>query len=107
MQSVVSAINRTVSISQFNRGLAGQIFSEVKKSGAKVVMKNNEAEVVLVPPAEYVELMDMLNDYELLTIAMERLDHYDPATLISEEKMDRELAITQEEFDRAGEVEFE
>ena len=70
-------------------------------------MKNNEAEVVLVPPAEYVELMDMLNDYELLTIAMERLDHYDPATLISEEEMDRELAITQEEFDRAGEVEFE
>ena len=107
MQSVVSAINRTVPISQFNRGLAGQIFSEVKKSGAKVVMKNNEAEVVLVPPAEYVELMDMLNDYELLTIAMERLDHYDPATLISEEEMDRELAITQEEFDRAGEVEFE
>ena len=107
MQSVVSAINRTVSISQFNRGLAGQIFSEVKKSGAKVVMKNNEAEVVLVPPAEYVELMDMLNDYELLTIAMERLDHYNPATLISEEEMDRELAITQEEFDRAGEVEFE
>ena len=107
MQSVVSAIKNTVPISQFNRGLAGQIFSDVRKTGAKVVMKNNEAEVVLLPPAEYVELMDMMNDYELLTIALERVEHYDPASLISEEEMDHELAITQEEFDRAGEVEFE
>lgn len=107
MQSVVSAINRTIPISQFNRGLAGQIFSEVKKTGPKVVMKNNEAEAVILPPAEYIELMDALNDYELLTLAMERLDHYDPARLVSEEEMDRALHITQEEMDRAGEVEFE
>ena len=107
MQSVVCAINRTVSISQFNRGLAGQIFADVKKTGPKVVMKNNEAEAVILPPSEYVELMDILNDYKLLTIAMERLELYDPARLISEAEMDRELHITQEELDSAGEVEFE
>ena len=75
MQSVVSAINRTVPISQFNRGLAGKIFSEVKKSGPKVVIKNNEAEVVLLSPDQYIELMEALNDYELLKLAMERLGH--------------------------------
>lgn len=107
MQSVTSAINRTVPISQFNRGLAGQIFSDVKKTGPKVVMKNNEAEVVLLPPDQYVELMDILNDYELLSIAMERMEHYDPSALISEDEMDHELAITQEEYDSVGEVEFE
>lgn len=107
MQSVVSAVERTVPISQFNRGLAGQIFSDVKKNGPKVVMKNNEAEVILLPPKQYVELMDILNDYELLSLALERLENYDPSTLISEEELDRELAITQEEFDSAGEVEFE
>ena len=107
MQSVVSAINRTVPISQFNRGLAGQIFSDVKKTGPKVVMKNNEPEAVILPPNQYVELMDMLNDYELLSIAVERMEHFDPSTLISEEEMDRELGITQEEFDSVGEVEFE
>ena len=107
MQSVVSAINRTVPISQFNRGLAGQIFSEVKKTGPKVVMKNNEPEAVILPPNQYVELMDILNDYELLSIAVERMEHFDPSTLISEEEMDRELGITQEEFDSVGEVEFE
>ena len=107
MQSVVSAINRTVPISQFNRGLAGQIFSDVKKNGPKVVMKNNEPEAVILPPNQYVELMDILNDYELLSIAVERMEHFDPSTLISEEEMDRELGITQEEFDSVGEVEFE
>ena len=107
MRSVVSAVNRTVPISQFNRGLAGQIFSDVKKNGPKVVMKNNEAEVVLLPPQEYVELMDILNDYELLSLAMERMEHYDPSSLISEEEMDRRLGITQAELDSVGEVEFE
>ena len=84
-----------------------QIFSDVKKTGPKVVMKNNEPEAVILPPNQYVELMDILNDYELLSIAVERMEHFDPSTLISEEEMDRELGITQEEFDSVGEVEFE
>ena len=107
MQSVLSAITRTVPISQFNRGLAGQIFSDVKKTGPKVVIKNNEAEVVILPTEQYVKLMDIVNDYKLLCLALERMEKYDPATLISEEEMDRELGITQEEFDSVGEVEFE
>jgi PHD/YefM family antitoxin component YafN of YafNO toxin-antitoxin module len=60
MPSVVSAITNTVPISQFNRGLAGQIFEDVKRTGAKVVMKNNSAECVLMAPEEYVRLMDEL-----------------------------------------------
>lgn len=105
--SVVGAIRNTVPISQFNRGLAGKIFSDVKKNGAKVVMKNNEAEVVCVPPAQYVEMVDMLNDYELLTLALARLDSYDPARLISEEKVWDRLDITDDDLDEIGEVEFE
>ena len=107
MRSVVSAIENTVSISQFNRGQAGQIFSEVKKNGPKVVIKNNEAEVVMLSPEEYIQIMNLLNDYELLSVAMERLEHYEPSELISEDEMNRELGITQEELDGAGEVEFE
>ncbi len=107
MSSVVSAINRTVPISQFNRGQAGQIFSDVKNHGAKVVMKNNAAEVVLISPDEYVEIMDTLNDYLLLTMAVERMPNYDQSALISEEEMDKRLGITQEDLDSIDEVEFE
>lgn len=60
LQSVVSAIQNTVPISKFNPGLAGKIFADVKLNGPKVVMKNNEAEVVLLLPNQYVQLMDML-----------------------------------------------
>ena len=106
-KNVVSAINRTVPISQFNRGLAGKIFSDVKKNGAKVVMKNNEAEVVCIPPDEYVNMVDMLNDYELLTLAFERLNSFDPATLIPEDNVLEELGITDKDLDEVDEVEFE
>ena len=52
MESVVSVIRNTVPITQFNRGLAGQIFEDVKVSGPKVVIKNNVAECVLISPEE-------------------------------------------------------
>ena len=61
MASVISAIKNTVPISLFNRGQAGKIFEDVRKSGAKVVMKNNVAECVLLSPEEYVRLMDAVN----------------------------------------------
>lgn len=48
--NIRSAIENTISISQFNRGLAGKIFDEVKRYGAKVVMKNNSPECVLLSP---------------------------------------------------------
>ena len=107
MISVTSAVTNTVPISQFNRGLAGQIFSDVKVHGPKVVMKNNAAEVVLVSPEEYVDVMNALNDYLLLTMAVERMSHYDSSALISEEEMDKRIGITQEELDAAPEADFE
>ena len=94
MASVVSAITNTIPITQFNRGLAGKIFEDVKRSGAKVVMKNNAAECVLLSPEEYVRLMDEVNDARLLAAATERMAHYDPSTLISEEEMNRRLGVT-------------
>lgn len=107
MTSVVSAIRNTIPITQFNRGYAGQIFEDVKVHGAKVVMKNNTAECVLLSPDEYVRLMDELNDARFLVLAAERLANFDPAALIPEEKVWDRLGITDEELDAAGEVEFE
>lgn len=51
--SIVNTMKNTVSITQFTHGLAGKIFAEVKKYGAKVVMKNNTPECVLLYPEEY------------------------------------------------------
>ncbi len=107
MANITSAIRDTISISLFNRGLAGKIFEDVKQSGAKVVMKNNAAECVLMSPEEYVRLMDEVNDARLLTLANARMQNFNKDNLVSGEKLYEELGITKEDLDAVGEVEFE
>ena len=107
MVNIVSAIRNTVPISLFNRGLAGKIFDEVKQSGAKVVIKNNAAECVLLSPEEYVSLIDEVNDARLLTMASERMAKANPATFVPAEHLYEELGITQDALDAVGEVDIE
>ena len=73
-------LNHTVPITAFNRGKAGQIFSSVKQSGMTVVMKNNEAECVLLSHQRYNDLMERIENAELLAVAHERLRNFDPET---------------------------
>lgn len=107
MANIASAIRDTISISLFNRGLAGKIFEEVKQTGAKVVMKNNAAECVLLAPDEYIRIMDEVNDARLLAVATERMEHFDPSTVVAAEDLYKELGITQADLDAIGEVEIE
>lgn len=107
MGNVAKAITNTVSISQFNKGMAGQIFADVKKSGAKVVMKNNTAEAVIVSTDDYLEMVGTMNDLELYVKAVERMNDYDPSSLISEEDMMARFNITDIDLMQAEEVEFE
>jgi PHD/YefM family antitoxin component YafN of YafNO toxin-antitoxin module len=90
-----------------NRGLAGKIFEEVKKSGAKVVMKNNTAECVLLSPDEYIKLIDEVNDARLLMLASERMKKYDSSTTLSEKEMDTRLGIRPEDLEDYEGVEIE
>ena len=82
MANIASAIRNTIPISLFNRGLAGKIFEEVKQCGAKVVMKNNTAECVLLSPDEYIQLIDEVNDARLLTMAANRMAKADPSSFV-------------------------
>ncbi len=107
MANITSAIRDTIPISLFNRGLAGKIFEEVKQSGAKVVMKNNAAECVLMAPEEYIRLMDEVNDARLLALATERMEHFDSTSVIPADDLYKELGITKEDLDAIGEVEIE
>ncbi len=96
--NIIAAIENTIPISQFNRGLAGKIFADVRQNGAKVVMKNNTPECVLLSPEEYIRLMDALNDAQLLAIATERMEHFDLSQAIPEEEVKRKLGITEEDL---------
>lgn len=107
MESVANFIQNTVSITQFNRGMAGQIFEEVKKSGTKVVLKNNSVECILVSPERYLALMEELADAQLLATANARLACSKGKGSISSEELWKQFSVTQEEVDAIGEVEFE
>lgn len=107
MNSIRSAIENTISISLFNRGMAGKIFDDVKKHGAKVVMKNNTPECVLLSPDEYICLLDEANDARLLAVATERMSHYDPDSLIPQEQVDKEFGFLPADYENTDDIEFE
>ena len=106
-ENISGAIRSTIPISHFNRGLAGRIFEDVRQSGAKVVMKNNAAECVLLSPEEYLRLMDEISDARLALLAAERMKSFNPASLISADALYDELGVSQKELDGCGEVEIE
>lgn len=105
--NVMSAIQNTIPISHFNRGLAGQIFAEVRNIGAKVVMKNNSPECVLLSPEEYVRLMNELNEAKLIAVAAQRMATFDSSKAIPASDVYKELGITEEDLSGFDEVEFE
>lgn len=107
MANVASAIRDTVPISLFNRGLAGKVFDEVRKTGAKVVMKNNLAECVLMPPEDYVAIMDEIDDARLLAMATERMTAAYPNSFISGDDLWDEMGVTDNDIAVMPDVEFE
>ena len=107
MKSVMSALRDTVPINQFNRGLAGKIFEEVKKSGAKVVMKNNTAECVLLSPEEYAKLIDEICDARVLLLASDRMSRADLSKTVTQEEVYRELGLSAADLLGDEDVELE
>ena len=107
MTDLTNAITNTIPISVFNRGLAGKIFEEVRRCGAKVVMKNNAAECVLLSPDEYVRLMEEVNDARFLALATERMASSDLSKAVSEEDALKKLGIDRADIDGMEEVEIE
>ena len=107
MNGIRGAIENTVSISMFNKGLAGKIFADVRDFGAKVVMKNNAPECVLLSPDEYIKLMDEVNDARLLALATTRMNQFDASLLIPQATVDAEFGFTKEKLAEIEEIEFE
>ena len=80
----------TVPISRFNKGEASKIFDEVRKTGSKVVLKNNDPVCVLMSPEKYRAMVDELEDRKRYDLAEERLAN-DSGVYISHEDLMAEL----------------
>ena len=51
--------------------------------------------------------IDELNDARLLAVASERMAHFDPTSLISEEEMNRRLGVSENDLTGFDEVDIE
>ena len=107
MNFVKELSNKTVSISEFNRGLAGRIFDDVKANGSKVVLKNNTPECILVSPDEYTKLIDELEDARDLMLANTRMSSMDKSDLISQDEFEEAFHIDLNEVSPLDEDEIE
>ena len=107
MADVSGALRSTVPISLFNRGLAGKVFEEVRQQGAKVVMKNNAPECVLLSPEEYLRLIDEVNDAKLAALAAQRMQNFDADKAIPAEEVYQKYGISDADLADFDEVEFE
>ena len=107
MDAIVSTMQHMVSVSAFNKGEAGSIFSSVKKTGEpKLVLRRNEPECVLVSPDAYISLMNELEDLRDYKLAVERLNASKGETIPFADVL-KEVGITEADLDKIEDVEFE
>ncbi len=95
-----------VPISRFNKGEASKIFSEVSKSGYKIVVKNNKPTCVLITPEMYEEMMEIIEDYYLLVESKKRINDATEDDYVSHEQLMKNLYIKENEIDETD-VEIE
>lgn len=107
MDLVKEISRKTVSISEFNRGLAGRIFDDVKQNGSKIVLKNNAPECVLISPEEYIKLIDELEDAKDLLLAEKRLANLNEDDIVSLEEFEKEFNIDFDKVEPISEEELE
>ena len=104
--TVDNVLNSIVPISRFNKGEASKIFDEVKNGGFKIVVKNNVPTCVLITPEKYQELMEKVENYNLLTIAVKRMENVKNSDFIASQEVMNEFQIEQSDLDDI-EVEIE
>ena len=97
MDFVRNIKEKTVAISDFNKGQAGKIFDEVNKKGPKFVFKNNSPECVLISVDDYSKLLDEIEDLKDLILAEKRMKSLKEEDLISQEEFEKLAGISLED----------
>lgn len=96
-----------VSISQFSKGQATQVFDRLRNEPQLVVLKNNVPAAILLSPEEFSRLAEIEENYRLLMLAQERLDHDNLESARDEASVMQSLGISEADIDAAEDVEIE
>jgi len=94
--SMSELFENMISITDLNKGKGSRIISEVKKTGYKVILKNNRPEAVLITPEQFEEMLALKEELVDLTLGLEaykRLANFKPEESISHADVLAELGI--------------
>ena len=95
--NTVNVLDSIIPISQFNKGQASKIFSDVKKVGTKIVVKNNVPECILMSPQNYQQMMEEYEDAILAAEAVKRLSQ--KTKYIRQDDVMKEFGLTDSDLD--------
>ena len=95
--NTVNVLDSMVSISLFNKGQANKIFSDVKKCGTKIVVKNNVPECILMSPQKYQQMMEEYENAVLAAEAEKRLA--EKVEYISHDKVMEKFGLSESDLD--------
>ncbi len=105
---VAGMTETTVPLSAFNDGKAGEIFAEVRHSGTRLVVGDDDSPVcMIVPPETYIRMSGEFYDRGAMAVAGERLNHIDRSRLVSEEEFDKRFGFTEEDLKGWEDIELE
>ena len=95
--NTVNVLDSIIPISLFNKGQANKIFSEVKKFGTRIVVKNNVPECILMSPQAYQQMMEEYEDAMLAAEAAKRLSS--DSKYISQSEVMKKFGLSETDLD--------
>lgn len=104
MTNMKMAITNTLSITDLARNLSKAVDS--LKSGAKVIVKNNKPEAVLMSTEDYLEMIEEMEDMQDALLAAQRIEANKGKQTIDSETFWKEFDVDDSDVDDS-EVEFE
>lgn len=102
MDNLKPVFEKTISVTDFVRNIT-KSFVDLK-NGAKVIMKNNKPEAVIMSPGEYMQLINDLEDAQDLALAQSRSAKTNQTKLLSHDEFWNQVETSDDNDD---EVEFE
>lgn len=103
----MDTLRSLISISQFSKGQATQVFERLKNEPQLVVLKNNVPAAILLSPEEFSRLSEIEENYRLMLLAQERLADGNARNARSEAQVMDALGVTEDDIAEAEDVDIE
>ncbi len=103
----MDTLRSLISISQFSKGQATQVFERLKNEPQLVVLKNNVPAAILLSPDEFSRLSEIEDNYRLMLLAQERLADGNAQNARSEAQVMDALGVTEDNIAMAEDVDIE